>query len=109
MTHPILYKVAASAAGASGLLISQIPTQTELGEWSKLGFSGACLAIALLLVTKTIPSILASHREASEVMRKGMDEGFSELKDSIDKGNDRVATLLQSTLVQAFRDKRDQQ
>lgn len=107
MSPSLLTSVASAMVGATGLIVAQIPTETDLGAWSKLGFSGACLAIALILATKTIPSILKTHRETSQSMREGLDKGFSELKTSIEKGDDRVASLLQSTLVKLIEDKRD--
>lgn len=93
--------------GGTGLVIAQLPTDA-LPEWSRLGFSGACLAVALILATKTIPSILSAHRHSQEKLRESMDKGFDEVKQSIEKGDDRVATLLQSTLTQLITERREQ-
>lgn len=115
MLTTALAKATCSAAAAlTGAVIAQVPVDTEVGEWSKLGVSGACLLIAFWLLAKTIPSILQQHQEANEAMRKTMAEGLAKVEASNDKataainaGNDKVSTLLQSTLVQLFKDKHE--
>jgi hypothetical protein len=106
MGHPLVNSSVSAVLGITGAIISQVPVVNEVGEWSKLGVSGACLLVAFWLLAKTIPAILAAHQQTNDALRKTMEDGLGDMKATIEKGDDRVATLLQSTLVKVIKDRR---
>lgn len=106
MTTPIAASAGTMAAFLASWGVAQIPTETPLGEWSKLSVSAACLLIAAYLITKTIPMILDTNAKANEALRATMEKGFADLRAQIAHGDEQVTTLLHHTLTQALENKR---
>lgn len=106
----IAYKTAATliVAAASGMgVVAQIPTHDAAGDYSKYGVIGVLAVVIMGLLYHTIPKMLDNHTENSKRIADEVKTGMSEVRESIEKGNERNATLLQSALVQAFKVNRE--
>ena len=94
--------IGAAAAAYTGAIIAQTPTTTEVGEWGKLGVSGACLALTGYLVTVHIPKILDIGKSMNEATRQTMEKGFTELEQKFDanaaRQNELTKTLIDKVL-----------
>jgi hypothetical protein len=95
-------KIGVLVTGSMAIAVTELP----IDEWSKAGVAGVCLFILWWLVARTIPAIHKTHAEALDNLGDRTEKSMGEVKDAIDKGNDKVATLLQSTLVQVLQDRR---
>lgn len=96
--YAIAISLAGVATGASGILVAQLPTETEIGELTKYGFAGGCLIVTGYLIIFLIPKILEVGKQINEGTRIAIEKGFAELGTKIDKGNESVTSLLQRAL-----------
>ncbi len=97
-TSAISTAISGLASAMCGFTIAQIPVDTELGEWTKYGVSGACLAVTTYLITVHIPKILQLGKEMNEVNRATMEKGFADLGTKIDASTNRQSQMMQTLI-----------
>lgn len=88
--------IGGAASAIAGFTVAQIPTETQVGDWSKLGVAGACLMITVYLVTVHIPKILDIGKQMNEANRQTMEKGFTDLGAKIDANTSRQVQMMQS-------------
>jgi len=86
------------ASALAGFTVAQIPVDTEIGEWTKFGISGACLAVTTYLITVHIPKILDLGNQMNETNRQTMEKGFVDLGAKFD-ANARQTQQLMQTMI----------
>lgn len=116
MHRGMMNSLAIISASICGLVVAQLPAETPIAEWSKLGALGVCLFIIWYMATKTMPAqqaasdkrietICTSQTTRNEAICAHMDKGFCDVKESIDNGNQRTAELLQAALTRTYEKK----
>jgi hypothetical protein len=98
-----LVKIGVLVTGSMAIAVTELPIE----DWSKAGVAGVCLFILWWLVAKTIPAIHKTQQETVTDLGERFEKGFDRINQTIEKGDDKVATLLQSTLVQVLKDRHE--
>lgn len=104
-TSLALNAIGGAISAIAGFTVAQIPTETQVGEWSKLGVAGACLSITVYLVTIHIPKILDIGKQMNEVNRQTMEKGFADLGTKIEAGNARQSQMMQTLVDKVLQSK----
>lgn len=113
----IQHLVMTGVAGATGALgvVAQVPSQDlPGGDYSKYGIIGILGVTIGILILYGLPTLLASHKENYSRLADEVKDGNEKTAAALEKqtaainaGNDRQATLLQSTLHQLFKERRN--
>lgn len=99
--------VSGLASAVAGMAIAQIPTETEVGEWTKYGFAGACLSVTVYLITVHIPKILELGKQMNETNRQTMEKGFAELGAKFDANSRQQQQMMQTLIDKVVPGRRD--
>lgn len=103
----------AAIAGSVAALgvVSQIPAPDLGGDYSKYGVIGALIVVILALIyshEKNYNRLADAHERNCNRIADEVKEASERQTNEIKAGNDKVATLLQSTLVQIFNERHGQ-
>ncbi len=88
------------ATAAMGI-IAQVPAAEMGGDLTKYGVLGVLAFVIVMLLCFGLPLLLKAHKENFDRLADEVKGLTGEVKD----GNDKVATLLQSTLVQILQER----